>query len=134
MKRSWVGEQKGSKGEVDDSGRGPRWERRGVWSPGFQRGMGVGGQLSRGLNSWSLKCPMEESSRPASRGGRGGAGAGCLPGSQGLLDNLVMRAEAGQLDQVSRVMSEAQAGAWTYAGTQSPACSVEGLPCLSFLI
>lgn len=68
MKRSWVGEQKGSKGEVDDSGRGPQWERRGVWSPGFQTGLGVGGQLSRGLNSWSLKCPMEESSRPASRG------------------------------------------------------------------
>lgn len=134
MKRSWAGEQKGSEGEVGDSGRGPPWERRGAWSPGFQRGMGVGGQPSRGLNRWSLKCPMEEPAGLPLGAGAEGLEQGVSPGSQGLLDNLVMRAEAGQLDQVSRVMSEAQAGAWTYTGTQSPACSMESLPCLSFLI
>lgn len=56
-KRSWVGEQKGSKGEVGDSGRGPPWERRGVWSPVFQRGMGVGGQLSRGFEQVESEVP-----------------------------------------------------------------------------
>lgn len=39
-----------------------------------------------------------------------------------------MRAEAGQLDHVSRVMSEAQAGAWTYAGTEP--CLLWGRPAL----
>lgn len=93
--------------------------------------MGVGGQASRGFKQVESEAPRGRVQQACLWGlGEEGLEQGVSPGSQGLLDDSAMRAAAGQLDQVSRVTSEAQAGAWMYTGTQSPACSGEGLPCL----
>ena len=91
--------------------------------PGFQEGTGVEDSDLEVLDTWSLRDPTETSSRSASRGWERGAGAGGLPREPGLAGPSAMRSMAGQLDRVSQVTNEAQAGPWATGSREAWTCT-----------